>query len=459
MKAENRIVKILAAFALICGLSLSAQAQLGTGWTPDNETYIEQNSAGTSTTAIPGGFEFSTPSGHGRAELRGNNLPTNVTNQWQGFATLKSLPAGSTKISMHQVFGPAPSTPDLILDEAVGGPTGIEIISLEQGDAVEAPIQIGVQFQMNTIYDPVGNLISIYVNGSKTGTKVPNSGIHYNKFGQYVSLSGSGPSTMDWVNISSFAGGVAPGGNTPPPPTTFTITASASSGGSISPSGNVSVKQGASQSFSIAANSGFTVSSVTVDGASQGAITSFTFSNVQANHTISATFKATTATSFTITTNAGSGGSISPSGAVSVAQGASQSFTIAANSGFTVSSVLVDGASQGAITSFTFSNVQANHTISATFTATSSGGGGGNEPAPTFSEPTGTYVKEVHTRISDSDASASIFFTTDGSTPTASSTPNPDSTIEFMTTTTLKSIAIDKGVSSPVTTATYTITP
>jgi hypothetical protein len=76
---------------------------------------------------------------------------------------------------------------------------------------------------------------------------------------------------------------------------------------------------------------------------------------------------------FTITASAGSGGSISPSGGVVVNQGANQSFTITPNSGFNVSSVTVDGANQGAITSYTFSNVQANHTISAAFT--SSGGG------------------------------------------------------------------------------------
>jgi rhamnogalacturonyl hydrolase YesR len=91
---------------------------------------------------------------------------------------------------------------------------------------------------------------------------------------------------------------------------------------------------------------------------------------------------------------------------------------------------------------------------SATYTIST---GGGSEPAPTFSEPTGTYSSEVHTRISDTDANASIYYTTDGSTPTSSSTPNPDSTIEFKTTTTLKSIAIDNGVSSPVTSAVYTI--
>jgi hypothetical protein len=150
--------------------------------------------------------------------------------------------------------------------------------------------------------------------------------------------------------------------------TQFTITASAGTGGSISPTGSVKVNQAASQSFTIAANSGYTVSSVTVDGTSVGAVTSYTFSNVQANHTISAVFQATVS-KFTITASAGANGSINPSGSVSVNQGASQSFAISPNSGYTVSSVTVDGVNVGSMTSYTFINVQANHTISATFQA------------------------------------------------------------------------------------------
>src|SRR6185503_15760762 len=65
---------------------------------------------------------------------------------------------------------------------------------------------------------------------------------------------------------------------------TFTITASAGSGGSISPSGSVTVNSGANQSFTISPSSGFHVVNVLVDGASQGAVTSFTFNNVTANH-------------------------------------------------------------------------------------------------------------------------------------------------------------------------------
>ena len=145
----------------------------------------------------------------------------------------------------------------------------------------------------------------------------------------------------------------------------FTITASAGAGGSISPSGAVSVAQGANQAFTITPNSCFAISNVTVDGVGQGAISSFTFTNVQANHTISATFSAVAP--YSITSSAGPNGSVSPLGATSVNCGASLAFTITPASCYSIASVLVDGVSQGAISTFTFTNVQANHTISATF--------------------------------------------------------------------------------------------
>ncbi|MEG0703435.1 MAG: S-layer homology domain-containing protein, partial [Christensenella sp.] len=72
---------------------------------------------------------------------------------------------------------------------------------------------------------------------------------------------------------------------------THTITASVvGSGGTISPSGSVTVNNGESKTFAIMPNSGYSISAVTVDGASQGAISTYTFSNVTGNHTISASF-------------------------------------------------------------------------------------------------------------------------------------------------------------------------
>jgi len=71
----------------------------------------------------------------------------------------------------------------------------------------------------------------------------------------------------------------------------------------------------------------------------------------------------------TISATAGANGSITPSGAVPVNDGASQGFTIAANAGYVIQDVLVDGVSQGAVASYTFTNVTADHTISASFAA------------------------------------------------------------------------------------------
>ncbi len=149
-------------------------------------------------------------------------------------------------------------------------------------------------------------------------------------------------------------------------PPTWTIAASAGPNGSISPSGNVSVASGGSQSFTITPNGGYHVSDVLVDGVSVGAVTSYDFPVVTADRTISAVFAANTV-QHTITASAGPNGSISPSGAVSVFQGVNQPFTITPAPGHLIADVLVDGVSVGAVSNYTFTNVSAAHTIAASF--------------------------------------------------------------------------------------------
>ncbi len=148
------------------------------------------------------------------------------------------------------------------------------------------------------------------------------------------------------------------------------LSASAGSGGSISPSGNLFQTRGSSQSFSIIPASGYVISNVQVDGTSVGAVASYTFPNISASHTITATFStAPTNISYTISATPGANGVISPSGSVSVRSGGSQTFTITPTPGYSIAGVLVDGASVGATAGYTFSNVTANHTISASFVA------------------------------------------------------------------------------------------
>lgn len=70
----------------------------------------------------------------------------------------------------------------------------------------------------------------------------------------------------------------------------YTITASAGLGGSISPSGAVSVNYGADQAFTITADTGYQIADVLVDGVSVSAVPSYTFTAVTADHTITASF-------------------------------------------------------------------------------------------------------------------------------------------------------------------------
>ncbi len=62
--------------------------------------------------------------------------------------------------------------------------------------------------------------------------------------------------------------------------TTYTITASAGTGGSISPSGPVTVNCGTDQSFTITPASCYQIADVLVDGVSVGAVASYTFTGV-----------------------------------------------------------------------------------------------------------------------------------------------------------------------------------
>ena len=148
----------------------------------------------------------------------------------------------------------------------------------------------------------------------------------------------------------------------------YTISASAGAGGTISPVGTTSVSSGSGQIYTITPGNGYTISSVTVDGSPVGAVGSYTFTNVTANHTIAASFSQIT---YTLTASAGAGGTISPVGTTSVSSGSGQIYTITATTGYTIAGVTVDGGTVGTVGSYTFTNVTANHTIAASFSAVS----------------------------------------------------------------------------------------
>ena len=79
----------------------------------------------------------------------------------------------------------------------------------------------------------------------------------------------------------------------------YTIKATAGSGGSISPSGGISVREGGDQTFTITPDKGYAVANVKIDGKRIGAVKSYTFENVRRTHTIEVIFVKGTASAST----------------------------------------------------------------------------------------------------------------------------------------------------------------
>jgi hypothetical protein len=128
--------------------------------------------------------------------------------------------------------------------------------------------------------------------------------------------------------------------------TFHTITATANSGGSISPSGAVQVNDGSDITFTITPNIDFAITSVEVDGTNDPVAVSsgnYTFTNVTNNHAITAAFKAITS----LTLSASPNGSQTYPGDVILT--AILSGAVPANSGMTIT-FTVNGAMQTAVT-------------------------------------------------------------------------------------------------------------
>ncbi|MDE2399779.1 MAG: DUF11 domain-containing protein [Patescibacteria group bacterium] len=151
--------------------------------------------------------------------------------------------------------------------------------------------------------------------------------------------------------------------NTFIPITQFTLTYTAGANGTITGTSPQTVNQGAN---------GTTVTAVPnlgyhfVDWSDASTTNPRTDSNVQGNISVTANFAIDT---FTITASSGANGTVTPTGVTTKDYGSSQVYTITPDSGFHVADVLVDSSSVGVVTTYTFSNITANHTISATFAA------------------------------------------------------------------------------------------
>ena len=166
----------------------------------------------------------------------------------------------------------------------------VEVKAIFEKDAPPAPTEFIVTFDAGGGTPSAGSMTT-------TNQKLPSlpsasrSG-SYSFDGWYTEKSGGTKITTDTVfhaDTTVYAHWTYTGGGSSNY-SYYTIKATAGTGGSITPSGNVSVREGRDKTFTITPDKGYAVSNVKIDGRSIGAVKSYTFENVRRAHAIEVSF-------------------------------------------------------------------------------------------------------------------------------------------------------------------------
>ncbi len=191
--------------------------------------------------------------GAGSSDGQGGNGGSGSTT---GKTNYGSLTAETTTVT---VVAPKTGSKYKIFDENGKELTDVDVtvITAAGGDLTFEGLQPGTTYTVKVVDENGGEIAEV----GKITTKTTSSGGHH--------------SSSSITNIS------------------YIIKASAGTGGSIAPSGSVSVAKGASKSFTITVNDGYEIADVLVDGKSIGIKDSYTFTNVSAPHTIEVKFRKT----------------------------------------------------------------------------------------------------------------------------------------------------------------------
>ena len=201
--------------------------------------------------------------------------------------TLTAMPKEGYHFKEWQVISGGVTIKD---DKFLMPSANVEVKAVFEKDAPPAPTEFIVTFDGNGGTPSVGSMTT-------TDQKLPSlpsasrSG-SYSFDGWYTEKSGGTKITTDTVfhaGTTVYAHWTYTGGGSSNY-SYYTIKATAGTGGSITPSGNVSVREGRDKTFTITPDKGYAVSNVKIDGKSIGAVKSYTFENVKRAHTIEVSF-------------------------------------------------------------------------------------------------------------------------------------------------------------------------
>ena len=166
----------------------------------------------------------------------------------------------------------------------------VEVKAVFEKDAPPAPTEFIVTFDGNGGTPSVDSMTT--TNQKLTSLPSASRSGSYSFDGWYTEKSGGTKITTDTVfhaGTTVYAHWTYTGGGSSNY-SYYTIKATAGTGGSITPSGNVSVREGRDKTFTITPDKGYAVFNVKIDGRSIGAVKSYTFENVKRAHTIEVSF-------------------------------------------------------------------------------------------------------------------------------------------------------------------------
>lgn len=212
-------MKALSILTVACALAMTAQAQIGSGWTPATFTErfeYESNDVFRTISPPPSSFnngscEYDNTAGvetfqllnshSNRGEIRPNDDYSSGSRQFEADILISSPSDGE---SIHQIFN---------------GPTGPWLIVREQNDSggsirmgggtssgILASNLYGNWFHMNSINDMNSGMAYIYVNGVLKWSGANPGGTFYTKYGCYGTL-GAASAKIQFKNVKLYSGG------------------------------------------------------------------------------------------------------------------------------------------------------------------------------------------------------------------------------------------------------------
>jgi hypothetical protein len=182
----------LFACALMCALSATAQAQIGSGWTSYSPSYsVQQRGCGTAS-GLTFKLSCSDTSGDQRAERRYASYSSGQ-HQFEGYVKITSF--SGDRVSLKQTFQENNGAFFMLGAKHDGSLYNVN------GGATLATGSVGTTFRVNTVHDVGAGSLKIYINGSQKASMSGGSSPWYDKIGTYRTGSGKGPITATWSNL------------------------------------------------------------------------------------------------------------------------------------------------------------------------------------------------------------------------------------------------------------------